>query len=215
MTLQCVIMFSICLLSCAQHRSSRRSHFSHSSPLTAFTISHFSKLFSQRILTFSPLRAHLFFLFLFFPLPLPPLHLILLLAFLSFHSPASTLTHSSSESVFHPLLIFLTLAFMSPILLLPVALFHPLFLPASLDLCLPSVSPVLQLLSLPLLLLYFSIRLALFLSFLLSPSLYHLLPLLDSLPSLLYFPCSVYSLVSLLLCPHLCVSASLFVLSSL
>ncbi len=169
MTLQCVIMFSICLLSCPQCRSlswvwwsCHISHFSHqSSLLTAFTISHFSKLFSWRILTFSPFKLLSFF---------SPFHLILLLAFLSFHSPPPlSPTHPLNQSS-------IPFSFSSPCFhvsnfTLPFAPFHPLFFPAfclswpASALCFSCVSATFPLS----LLLYFSIRLALFLSFLISP----------------------------------------------
>lgn len=157
------------------------SHFSHhSSPLTAFTISHFSKLFSRRILTFSPFKL-----------------LILLLAFLSFPSPPPlSPTHPLNQSS-------IPFSFSSPCFhvsnfILPFALFHPPFFSCFL----PLVTCVC-----PLFLLCFSHFPFLFIALLFHPTgsvfifssiprLYHLFPLLDSLPSLVHFPSSVYSLLS-------------------
>lgn len=200
MTLQCVIMFSICLLSCPQHhllswaqQSRHISRFSrHSSPLTAFTISHFSELFSRHILAF-------------FPFKLPP-RLILLLAFLSSHSPRPlSPTHPLNQS-------FIPFSFSSPSFYvsnftLPIALFHPLFFPAFCvswpvsALCFPCVSATFP----SPLLLYFFHPPGPVLSFSSVPCLYHLFPPLDLLPSLFYFP-FLCLFPPLLLCPHPCVS---------
>ncbi len=198
MTLQCVIMFSICLLSCPQCRSlswvwwsCHISHFSHqSSPLTAFTISHFSKLFSWCILTFSPFKLLSFF---------SPLPSHLAVSFSLIPLPASTFTHSSSKSVFHPLLIFLTL--------LSRLQFYFTFrsFPSTVLSCfLPLLTCVC-----PLFLLCFSHFPSLFIALLFHPTgsvfifsyipcLYHLFPLLDSIsiPFLFHFPSSVYSPLS-------------------
>ncbi len=181
--LKCVIMFSLCLLNCPQYHS--LSLFPrHSSPLTAFTISHFSKLFSHFLTILSS----------FLP---PPLHLISPLAFLSFPLPASTLTHSSSEWVFPPLLFLLTLLSWLPFnFYLSLFSIHSSFLlSTSLDLCLPSGSPVFQPLFLPLYYFTFFIWLALFLSSLQSCDFITFFPFLDSVPSLLYFSSSVYCLI--------------------
>lgn len=162
------------------------------------------------------LSLHLSYSFFFYP-PLslsPPSHLVV--SFSLIPLPASTFTHSSSKSSLSSPSHFPHPAFMPPILLdLSFFSIHSFPLFASLDLRLPSVPPVFRLLSPSSLLLYFSILPGSVFIFSSILCLYHLFPLLDSLlhplsvsPSSCLFP-------PLLLCPHLCVSGSLFVLSSL
>lgn len=124
MTLQCVIMFSICLPSCPQYCSLSWACLHHSSPLTGVTISHVSKPFSQCILISSTFYASLFFFYPRLPLSLP-LHLISLF-----------FSHSTPRLHFHPLILWISLsspshfplpAFMSPILLYLSVCFIQLF----------------------------------------------------------------------------------------
>lgn len=180
-------MFSICLPSCPQYCSLSWALSHHSSPLTGVTISLLSKPFSQRI------SHHFKLLFYFTPLPL---RLISRLAFLSFRSPPSlSPTHLLNQSFPSDSFPFSSRCFHVSNFTLPVTLSPPSFLPAS---CLSWPASALCSSGISATFTY------LFITQLFHPTgsvfifssilrVYHLFPLLDSLPSLLYFPSSVYS----------------------